>query len=478
MKKLTGKTFLLLFVLSLLASASAYGCTWIFLPYADKNLAQHGLEEKAKQLAGQLRKSEKESSAGLFAEFIRMTGAEVCLLNAEGESVSPFTFQKIHAGAPEGMGYPDICKDQEIAIPFRFFDPYAEKNADAGTEGSLARDPHAEYILLVRYPASRSRDIINAMRKSLPYVMVFITALSFGCAWIFSNYTTRPIVRIHKIAEKMAQLDFSWYCPDVRDDEIGMLSKNINELSDKLHAALEELHARNAGLTDELQLEKERERRRMLFFSGVSHELKTPIAVVIGQLEGIAAEVGVYKDRQAYLAKSIGTLQSLNQFIKEILLISHMDIAGRERPGRASLSALAGELLEECAGYAEFYSVTLQGTLEDGLQISAEEGLVKKALGNVIGNAVMHSPEGGHVTVNLCRVGRQAEITVKNAPAHIAQEHLPHVFEAFYRVDASAGHGSGLGLYITGMVLDMYGVSYKIENEAGGVKFTALFVCT
>ena len=101
--------------------------------------------------------------------------------------------------------------------------------------------------------------------------------------------------------------------PDMRDDEIGMLSASINELSDKLHEALEELHRRNAGLEDEIQMEKERERRRMLFFSGISHELKTPVAIVAGQLEGMQAGIGVYRDRDKYLKRSAQILQSLNQ---------------------------------------------------------------------------------------------------------------------------------------------------------------------
>lgn len=115
---------------------------------------------------------------------------------------------------------------------------------------------------------------------------------------MFSRHTTKPIIRISGIADRIANLDFSWYCPDLRGDEIGVLSQSINELSDKLHNALDEIRRRNDRLEDEILLEKERERRRMLFFSGVSHELKTPIAVVIGQLEGMQSQIGVYKDRE------------------------------------------------------------------------------------------------------------------------------------------------------------------------------------
>lgn len=457
MRKLTKKTFVLLLAISLAVSVLVYGCIRLFLPYADKNQAKHVLEEKAQQLVEKLRKTERSESESLFLEFIRETGAYAFLLDKQGHQVSMFTFQEIHVQRQSNSN----TNDDAIAVrqPFKF----------AGAESG------EEYVLVIQFDASRSEEIARAILKSVPYVAVFAIGLSIVCAWIFSRYTTSPILRINQIAGKMAQLDFSWYCPDVREDEIGMLSKNINELSDKLHAALDELHLRNAGLEDEVKLEKERERRQLLFFSGVSHELKTPIAVVIGQLEGIQAGIGVYKDQRKYLARSVEILQSLNQFIKEILLVSHMDLSVPKGSDVVCLSELSGSLLEEYAGYAEFYSAVLTGEIEKGIYVSGQEGLLKKALGNVVGNAITHSPECAEIIVRLRRIDNGAEFTVINSPAYIPQEHLPHLFEAFYRAEPSTGHGSGLGLYITGMILDTYKVSYVIENTDAGVKFSSVF---
>ena len=124
-----------------------------------------------------------------------------------------------------------------------------------------------------------------------------------------------------KIAQRMAEQDFGWYCPDERDDEIGTLAKSLNTLSDELSGALTKLNDKNLYLKNEITLEKEKERRRMLFFSGVSHELKTPISVVIGQIEGMQKGIGVYKDRDRYLEKCRITLRELLDFINEILLV-------------------------------------------------------------------------------------------------------------------------------------------------------------
>ncbi len=102
--------------------------------------------------------------------------------------------------------------------------------------------------------------------------------------------------------------------------------------------------------------------------------------------------------------------------------------------------------------------------------------LLKKALGNVIGNAVTYSPEHGSVTIRLTRAHGSATLTVVNADAHIDETDLPHLFEAFYRADRSAAHGSGLGLYITKMIFENNQVSHSIENTGDGVTFTAVFL--
>lgn len=446
MKRLTIKTFVLLLVLSMAVIFFAYGCIWIFLPYANKKQAQRRLDERTQMLVSELRVTGKGSSERLFTEFISEGDADLLLLDSEGKSVSEFTFKEIDTEIFEGDRY-----------PFRF------------------ADSEEEYVILTRCNWSRQDEITDAMIKSIPFVAAVAVVLSFISAFIFSRYTTSPIIRISEIAGRMAELDFSWYCPDVRDDEIGTLSKNINELSDKLNEALEEIHRRNLTLEDEISFEKERERRRMLFFSGVSHELKTPIAVVIGQLEGMQAEIGVYKDREKYLARSAEILQSLNSFIKEILFVAHIDTETQAVVKPVSLSEILNCLIDDYSEYAELSSVKIVSDVERDMLIYGDEALLKKALGNIIGNAVTHSGENGQVSIRLYHNSGKAELAVINSPAHIDEEHLPHLFEAFYRAGRSSRQGSGLGLYITRMILETYLIPHSITNTSDGVKFTATF---
>ena len=300
----------------------------------------------------------------------------------------------------------------------------------------------------------------------------------FG-AFFFSRYTTRPIVRMSKTAANIAELDFSWYCPDLREDEIGVLARSINELSDKLNAALSSLRRQNSLLEHEIAFEKERERKRLLFFSAVSHELKTPIAIVIGQLEGMLAGIGVYKDKSKYLARSAEILRSLDGFIKEILSVSYIDIADKKLHEPVNLSDALEAAIGDSHDLMESRSIKLKKEIEPDIFIMGDTAMLKKALGNVLGNSAVYSSEGSPVTVRLVRNQNKAALTVANGGAHIAEEHLPHLFEAFYRADRHTGggygHGSGLGLYITRMILELHGVTHTIENYDEGVLFTAVF---
>ncbi len=447
MKKLTVKTFLLLLGLSLAVILFAYGCIRLFLPYADKNSAQRSLEESTQQLADRLRKTSRNESEPLFLDFIRTTGADVCLLNEEGACISLFTFEETGGEALSGEQY-----------PFRF------------------SDSPEDYMLVTRYHPARSEELLTAIGKTAPLVLAVAVILSCASAFFFSNYMTRPILRIGRIADRMANLDFSWYCPDIREDEIGSLSKSINELSDKLHCALDEINDRNAALEHEIALEKERERRQLLFFSSVSHELKTPVATVIGQIEGMQANIGVYKDRDKYLARSREILQSLNNFIREILLAAHIDVKAQAAAGTVCLSDIVKDLVRENDEYAELSRLSVESRIEEEVFVYGDETFLKKALGNVLANAVAYSPEEGSVTVELtAKDCHTASLVITNAPAHIEEEALPHVFEAFYRAAPSDGHGSGLGLYITKMILDAYNVTCLLENTVDGVRFTATF---
>ena len=438
MKNLSIKTFFTFLLLSLLIMGAVYLCLYFFTPYAgaDKNLAY--IEEEAKTLSDKCMGMDKSSAEKLIYDFVGRTGAGVELLDSQSSR--------------------SIDMDA-LAYPLRF------------------SDENDEYVLYVTYTSERTSTFWSSIGKSIPVVLVLALILSFAGARIFSYYMKKPIVRMSRIAERMAEQDFGWYCPEERDDEIGVLAKSLNKLSDELSAALARLNDKNLYLKNEIALEKERERRRMLFFSGVSHELKTPISVVIGQIDGMRAGIGVYKDRDKYLEKCSATLNELVTFINEILLVSHIDMGDYDEAETVEIDGILDGAIAFYDGLLTEKELELAYEVPDHVVVRGNKNLMEKAVGNIIGNAVKYTPDGGKIRVELKRDSDtgKASLSVTNTPAHIDEQHLPHLFEAFYRADPEGSEGSGLGLYITGMVMEMSGAEYRIENTAGGVRFTVNF---
>ena len=144
-------------------------------------------------------------------------------------------------------------------------------------------------------------------------------AFSLLCALVYSRYITRPIVRISGIAQNMAQLDFNWQCQETRRDEIGALSRSLNQMARRLSAALAELEAANRALQKEVERERELDRQRMSFFSAASHELKTPVTILKGQLTGMLEGIDVYRDRDKYLLRSLQVTGRMEKLIQETI---------------------------------------------------------------------------------------------------------------------------------------------------------------
>lgn len=440
MKNMTIKLFYTFMFLSLLILGTVYLTLFLVTPYSSVKKNREYIEIESQTLADKCMNLSKAEAERLIHGFASRTGTYTELLEAE-----------------DYLEREDSMIEESYPLHFS--------------------DQQQEYMLCITRSDDRVQSFQQNIIKSIPTVLIIALILSIIGSRIFSYYMKKPIVRMSRIAERMAEQDFDWYCPDERDDEIGRLAKSLNKLSDELSAALGKLSDKNLYLKNEIAIEKERERRRMLFFSGVSHELKTPISVVIGQIEGMRSGIGVYKDRDKYLEKCSNTLNELVSFINEILLVSHIDMGDMDAQEIVKIDSILDEEIAFYDGLITENNIELEYEVPDNVDFRGNEQLLKKALGNILGNAFKYTPEGGKVSVRL-ESQKEAEnksgkvnLTITNSPAHIDEQHLPHLFEAFYRADTSNKDGSGLGLYITGMVLEMFGAEYTIENTEDGVKF-------
>ncbi len=182
---------------------------------------------------------------------------------------------------------------------------------------------------------------MRALVQMAPWLLLVLLAFSLLCAFFYSRYITRPIVRMSGIAGKMAELDFHWECGEKRRDEIGRLGRSLDQMARRLDAALADLESANQALRGEVERERELDRQRMAFFNAASHELKTPVTILKGQLSGMLEGVGVYRDRDKYLLRSLQVTGRMENLVQEMLAISRMEsgsVAVKREP--VDLSAL------------------------------------------------------------------------------------------------------------------------------------------
>ena len=340
-------------------------------------------------------------------------------------------------------------------------------------------DSTEEYIVFFSKNTEKKSQVVEALQKAIPVLSVVIIVVSIIAAFFYTIYMTTPIKKISRISKQMAALDFNGLCTVRRTDEIGVLADSLNDLSRKLLSALSELQRANQKLQADIDMERQLERQRVEFFSAASHELKTPITIIKGQLQGILYQVGRYKDRETYLVQSLEVTDNLERMVQELLTISRLDTPGYAfNPSHIHFDKLIKDRLAANEDLFMQHELTVEKDISSEVSISGDLQLLQKVVDNLLGNAAAYSPAGERITVKVWRADEKAHLTIENTGVHIPDEDIPKLFEAFYRVDQSRNRqtgGTGLGLYIVKTILDLHGAAIKIENTAQGVMVSVQF---
>lgn len=332
-----------------------------------------------------------------------------------------------------------------------------------------------KYTLVVSSLPQKADLISVLMLGFLPAVLAIILLLSFSSAFICSRVIVRPIARLSRISKRMTSLDAVWKCDIKSRDEIGVLASSLNTMAGRLQEAIRELTAANGRLTDDVEKFKTLERQRRNFFAAVSHELKTPLTILKGQIENMLLGYGDYQNHDKYLPEALKSTENIEHLVREIISISKMqsmDLQGTLQ--EVSLKQLTAETVQAVLPLAQDKGIRIHQDIGTDLVLSVNSDLFRKALSNIIGNAVRHSPAGEHVFISLQPCGNRTALVVENTGASIPEDDLFHLFTPFYRADRSrskATGGSGLGLYIVKTILDLHGMSYDIKNTGQGVAF-------
>ena len=319
-----------------------------------------------------------------------------------------------------------------------------------------------EHFVRSRYaPAHYSNHVEN--------ISDFYT-ISALFSYFFSRGITTPILSLSKSANQMLKLE-----PDAKaivssKDEIGALATDINNLYQSLLLTI-----RN------LELEKEKvslaEKEKIDFLRTASHELKTPVTELNATLENMILGIGEYRDYETYLPKCKEITEQLGDMIRDILNASRLQTQGNNEPcSNFSLRTLLTELCEPYRLIAEAKGIKFKIELSSDAFVYLPEGQLKKAISNILSNAVNYTEAGQSISV----VFDKNKLSVSNECSVLPPEQLQHIFEPFYRPDlahSQATGGNGLGLYIVQTILDKLRLKYQfvpMPNDRG-MSFTIQF---
>ncbi|GMQ58315.1 HAMP domain-containing sensor histidine kinase [Vallitalea sediminicola] len=306
------------------------------------------------------------------------------------------------------------------------------------------------------------------------YIIFYLLAIviSLVIAWIYSRSISYPLLRLTKVADKMAGMDFSVKSNHNSDDELGVLSNSLNILSTNLDESLTDLKEANKQLVVDMEKEKQQEKVRKEFVANISHELKTPLGIIKGFAEGI--KDGIKKEKtDYYLEVILDEIEKMNTLILDMLELSKFEagkIEDKEDFDIIKLIDKAVTLLELPIRDKEL-RVDIKG---DFTKVYGVKFQIDQVIMNLISNAVKYCTNKTNIIITGEIIDGNNYIYIYNEGNSLTKEELESIWLRFYKIDKSHNResgGTGLGLAIVKAILDGHGSDYGVINKQNGVEF-------
>ena len=341
------------------------------------------------------------------------------------------------------------------------------------------------YSIILRTPIQGIKDNVNISTTLIKYVGGAILVVGIISAFVVSTYITRPIKQLSDIAERMSEMDFDARYEGSDKGEIGLLGKSMNNMSEKLEHNIAELKKANLELKKDIDKKEKLEIMRTDFLSNVSHELKTPIALIQGYAEGL--KEGITDDPESmgfYCDVIMDEANKMNTMVKRLLTLNQIEF-GNDEPDmeRFNINELIASVVDANAIRAgqKNMSIVFDNRNEQNF-VWADEYKTEEVLTNYISNALNHcdGKQAIEVRTSKSEDGATITVTVYNSGRNIAEEDLERIWEKFYKTDKARTReygGNGIGLSIVKAIMESMGQEYGVRNVSDGVEFWFTLDC-
>lgn len=345
----------------------------------------------------------------------------------------------------------------------------------------------SQYIELVGFLESGEivlmRSNMESMQESVKVANKFLVYAGIGSAVIISiimffvsRRFTGPVLQLAGIAKRMTELDFDVKYKVRSRDEIGELGNSINVLAEQLEKTISELKSANNELQMDIEKKTQADEVRKEFLSNVTHELKTPIALIQGYAEGLKDNISESsEDREFYCDVIIDEAGKMNAMVKKLLTLNHLEFGTTPVEfSRFDLTELIQAVLNSTEILAKQKQVTVHFEQTEPLYVWADEYMIEEVLTNYISNAFHHVSGANIIEVKVIPQGDHVRVAVFNTGSPIPEEELEKVWIKFYKVDKARTReygGSGVGLSIVKAIMNSINQDYGVKNYENGVEF-------
>ncbi len=322
---------------------------------------------------------------------------------------------------------------------------------------------------IIESDAEYTSDIIRAV---ICVVGIALMIAFFIYAWLF----TRPLIEMNDVTKHMAKMDFSKKCVTKSTNELGQLASSINSMSDSLAQAMGDLQEKNRQLELDIEHEHKMEKSRKEFVSNVSHELKTPIAIIQGYAEGLKLGISDNpEDNEEYLDVIIEESKKMNDIVLDLLELSYYESGSYKlNESEFSLNNLIEDYVQAQKILLAEKGIELEVSVPENMIAFADESKIGMVLNNYFSNAVSHCEGEKKIVITAKEINGIYRISVFNTGKNISDDVIEEMWLSFYRGDKSRHRKEGrfgIGLSIVAAIQDMHGMSYGCENKEDGVEF-------
>ncbi|MBI9008847.1 MAG: HAMP domain-containing protein [Tenericutes bacterium] len=329
------------------------------------------------------------------------------------------------------------------------------------------------YVMTVTFQSIH--DSIKIFNSFTIIVGFFFMVLSFIIMYFISYSFTNPILQINKIAQEIAKLNFSTRVTIKTDDEYEDLGNSINQMSSQLEENINELKLSNVKLAKEILHKTDVDKMRKEFIANASHELKTPLTLIMGYTEALKIPDIDGETKEEYLNIILDETNKMDNLVKELLNVSQLESGNKQFVyGEMNLHELISETKKLFNLIFEENGIVCELDSKE-IIVNSDYNNLQTVLTNFINNAINHVDDLKSIKISVTeKENNYIRVSVFNTGPNIPEEDISHIWESFYKVDKARTRsygGQGLGLSICRTILDIMSYDYGVINTENGIEF-------